>query len=189
MSKTIYDVSLLDLLSDNLKYNPDVIAASKALDTGFLVIAEKSKDLVMLPRVKSQPEEILDHLANYLHVDFYDSYLDLETKRELVQESVYLHQIKGTPKAVELLIQTLFDEGEVEEWFDYGDDPYKFRVVTTNQSVTQDRATEFIRALDTVKNLRSHLDSVVIIQRERMDLYFAGVVHQANFETYRQVGD
>jgi len=189
MSKTIYDLSVLDLLPENIKNDPDMKAASKSIDAGFLVLAEKSKDLVMLPRVHEQPEPILDHLAYYLHVDFYDRTLDIETKREIVQNSVYLHQIKGTPRAVEVLIQTLFGEGEVEEWFDYGGDPYRFRVVTPNESVTQERASEFIRALDSVKNLRSHLDNVIILQQEKLSLYFAGFVHQGSFETYKQVGD
>ncbi|WP_100406682.1 phage tail protein I [Bacillus solitudinis] len=188
-NRTIYEVKLLDLLPENLRTNPDIVAASKAVDSGFLVIAEQAKDLVILPRVNQQPEPILDHLAYYLHVDFYDQSLSIETKRKLVQESVYIHQIKGTPRAVEVLIETLFDEGEVVEWFDYGGAPYMFRVETPNESVTQERASDFIRALDSVKNIRSHLESVIILQIEKMNLFYGGFVHIGSYETYKQVGD
>ncbi|MGO4890281.1 phage tail protein I [Anaerobacillus sp. MEB173] len=188
-NRTIYELPLIELLPENLRSNPDIIAASKAVDSGFLAIVDDVEKLIMLPRVNSMCEDILDHLAYFLHVDFYDQSLDIDTKRKLVQESVYLHQIKGTPKAVEILIETLFDEGEVTEWFEYGGDPYTFRVVTTNKSVTNERAEEFVRALNTVKNRRSHLDSVIILQTEQMDIYYGGFLHVGSYETYKQVGE
>lgn len=189
MNRTIYEVSVLDLLPENLRNDPDIIAASKAIDTGFFAVADEVKDITVIPRVSDVNEDMLDHLAYFFHVDFYDRSLDVEVKRKLVKESVYIHQIKGTPRAVELLIETLFDEGKVEEWFEYGGTPYRFRVITTNESVTTDRAADFIRALDSVKNIRSHLDSVIIEQVEKMDLIHAGFVHVGSYESYEQVGD
>jgi phage tail P2-like protein len=184
---SIYEVQLLDILPDSIKHDPDIIAASKAIDIGFAVLVNEAKKVIILPRIDELESDVLDHVAYFFHVDFYDVSMDVETKRKLIKESVYLHQIKGTPRAVEILIETLFDEGTVEEWFDYGDTPYRFRVVTSNQSVTQERAEEFVRALNTVKNKRSTLDSVVILQSEKMDLFWGGFVHEGSFETYRQV--
>lgn len=187
MSKTIYDVRLVDLLPESLKNDPDIIAASKAVDLSFSVVANAVNKALILPRIDQLESDVLDHVAYFFHVDFYDRSLDIETKRRLIKESVYIHQVKGTPAAVEILIETLFDEGVVEEWFDYGGSPYRFRVVTSNQSVTQERAEEFIRALNTVKNARSHLDNVIILQNEQMKLRFAGIVHEGIHEVYRQV--
>ncbi|RTQ95599.1 phage tail protein I [Lysinibacillus telephonicus] len=187
MSKTIYEVQLMDLLPESLKNDPDIIAASKAVDLGFSVVVNAVDKSLILPRIDQLESDVLDHVAYFFHVDFYDRSLDIETKRKLIKESVYIHQIKGTPAAVEILIETLFDEGTVEEWFDYGGNPYRFRVVTSNQSVTQERAEEFLRALNTVKNTRSHLDSVIILQTEQMDFKLAGIVHQGIHEVYGQV--
>ncbi|OLS34227.1 phage tail protein I [Alkalihalophilus pseudofirmus] len=186
-NKRVYEVPLLDLLPPSLKHDPDIIAASRAIDTGFLLLADEVNNLILLPRVNELSEDLLDHLAYYLHVDFYDRSLEIETKRKLVKDSLYLHQIKGTPKAVEHLIETLFDEGQVQEWFEYGGEPYTFRVITSNPTVSNERASEFIRALDSVKNMRSHLESVILEQTENMNLYFAGNVHVGSYETYRQV--
>lgn len=183
----MYEVPLLDLLPNSLKHDPDIIAASRAIDTGFLLLADEVNNLILLPRVNELSEDLLDHLAYYLHVDFYDRSLEIETKRKLVNDSVYLHQIKGTPKAVEHLIETLFNEGQVQEWFEYGGDPYTFRVITSNPAVSNERASEFIRALDSVKNMRSHLESVILEQTENVNLYFGGNVHVGSYETYRQV--
>ncbi|WP_404427314.1 phage tail protein I [Ureibacillus chungkukjangi] len=187
MSKSIFEVQLTDLLPENLKRDPDIIAASKAVDSGFSVLVNDINKTLILPRIDHLESDVLDHVAYYFHVDFYDRSLDIETKRKLIKDSVYIHQIKGTPRAVEILIETLFDEGTVEEWFKYGGTPYRFRVVTSNKSVTQERAEEFVRALNTVKNTRSTLDGVVILRSENMDLYWGGIVHQGIKEEYRQV--
>lgn len=187
MSKSIFDVELMDLLPENLKKDPDIIAASKAVDFGFSMVVNSVDRTLILPRIDQLESDVLDHVAYFFHVDFYNQSLDIETKRKLIKESVYIHQIKGTPAAVEILIETLFDEGTVEEWFEYDGLPYRFRVVTSNQSVTQERAEEFVRALNTVKNTRSHLDSVIILNSEKMNLYWGGFVHEGIKEEYRQV--
>lgn len=187
MNRTIKNLRLIDLLPENLKYDPDIKAAANVIDLGFLTLVDEVNNIIIIPRVDDVSEELLDHLAYFFHVDFYDIKMDVETKRKLVKESVYIHQIKGTPLAVETLIQTLFDEGEVSEWFEYGDTPYRFRVITSNETVTTSRAGEFIRALGTVKNARSVLDKVILLQRERMELYWGGLVHMGSKEEYRQV--
>jgi len=44
MSKTIYDVTLLELLPENLRSDPDIIAASKALDEEYRQLAQSIKN-------------------------------------------------------------------------------------------------------------------------------------------------
>jgi len=183
----IYNVKLLDIIPPNLKHDPDIIAASKAIDNEFSMVVTKAKECIILPRIDELDSDIIDILAWEMHIDFYDPTLPLDTRRQLVKNSLRWHQMKGTPSAVEELISTLFDEGRVEEWFEYGGEPYTFRVVTNNSSVTQDRAMEFIKALNSVKNARSWLDRVIITQMEDMQLYFAGIVHTGDNLTIRQV--
>ena len=178
---SIYEASVLDLLPPNLKQDPDMIAAAKSLDADFLMVVNEAKQCILLPRIDSLSEDILDMLAWQMHVDFYDATLNTEVKRSLIKNAYRIHKFKGTPAAVEELISTVFDSGEVVEWFDYGGDPYKFRVITANESVTVDKAEQFVRALNSVKNMRSWLDKVVISTSDNLNLYFAGVVHQADW--------
>lgn len=183
----IYNISVLDLLPPNLKQDPDIIAASKSIDDEFLLVVNEAKQCILLPRIDELGSDIVDLLAWQLHVDFYDSTLPIEVKRELVKNSKKWHMEKGTPSAVEELISTVFDYGHVIEWFDNGGKPYTFQVETTNESVTISKAQQFIRALDSVKNKRSWLDKVIILLSENMDLYFAGVVHTGDFITIQEV--
>lgn len=181
------DSKLLDILPPNLTSDPDIIAASKAVDKEFSNLINSIKNVYTIADIRNANSEIVDHIAIESHADFYDFNLDLEIRRKLAEKAIELHMYKGTPFAVEELISTLFDEGEVEEWFEYGGNPYRFRIVTNNSTITNERALEFIRALDSVKNKRSHLDSVILMQKEQMNLYFAGIVHTGDYIKVRQV--
>lgn len=183
----IYNVSVLDLLPPNLKQDPDMIAASKAVDNEFILVVNETKNCIILPRIDELGSDLVDLLAWELHVDFYDPTLTLEIRRQLVKNSSKWHMRKGTPAAVEELIQTVFGDGEVQEWFDYGGAPYMFKVITCNASTTGDQAEQFIKALNSVKNARSVLEEIIISLSGEMNLYFAGIVHTGDNLTIRQV--
>lgn len=184
----VYEVSLLDLIPSNLKEDPDLVAAAKSLDQQYLITVNQVNKVILLPNVdKINDHALLDILAWQTHLDFYDSTLPIETKRELIKKAPSFHRKKGTPAAVEELITTLFDEGKVEEWFEYDGEPYTFRVVTNNSSVTNERAQDFIKALNSVKRLSTRLEKVVISQKESMNQYFAGVVHSGENMLIKQV--
>lgn len=183
----IYNISLLQLLPPNLKQDPDIIAASKAVDGEFILIVNEVKSCIIIPRIDELGSTLIDLLAWELHVDFYDPALPLEIRRQLVKNSTKWHIQKGTPAAVEELISTIFDDGKVIEWFENGGQPYTFQVVTNNESVSMDKAEQFTRALNSVKNARSWLDKVIITESETMNLYFGGVVHTGDFITISEV--
>lgn len=185
--RKLHDTELLNLIPSSLKGDPDVQAAAKSIDQDFLTMVEKTKQLIFFSSLDSLPEEALDLLAFEEHVDFYDPNLPIETKIDLINNAHMLHMFKGTPWAVEYLITTLFDEGKVIEWYEYGGSPYHFRVETNNSSVTNERAEEFIRALNSVIRKSAKLDKVVITQKERMSLFVGGVVHIGDYYSTRQV--
>lgn len=132
----IYNISLLDLIPDSLKHDSNVRAICEALTPEVQAVANDIQQCVLLPRIGELPEKVQELLARQLHVDFYDGELSLETKRELVKNSVRWHKRKGTPGAVEELVSTVFGEGTVEEWFEYGGEPYYFKVKTPNIAAT-----------------------------------------------------
>ena len=63
--------------------------------------------LLLWSSVDTESESVIDHLAYQLHVDDYDSGLPIETKREMVKNSIDIHRHKGTPYAVEKAVQTI----------------------------------------------------------------------------------
>lgn len=183
----IDDLSILDILPPNLRNDPGLAAAAKATNDQLKAVVQEISKLSIFTRANEWTEEETDELAWQFHVDFYDPSLPIEQKRELVKNSIAWHRRKGTPSAVEELITTLFGEGKVEEWWEYGGQPYYFQVVTNNPEVTQEKAKEFYRAIDSVKRLTARLEKVIIRQTEDMPLYYAGVLHMGEKKTVRMV--
>jgi len=177
------ELNLLSLQTLYMQQDETTKAICLALEPQLKEIANAIKLCVIYTRLEELNEKILDELAWEMHIDFWDSSIDIVKKRELIKSAFIIHMTKGTPYAVEKLISTIFDDGYVEEWFDYAGEPYTFRVVTNNSTVTNEKAKEFIRALDSVKNLRSHLDKVVITLSEELPLYFGGIVHTGDILT------
>ncbi|MBH0333673.1 hypothetical protein ABH14_28760 [Brevibacillus brevis] len=183
----IYNISLLDILPDSLKNDKDMVAMAKAFTPELQSLSREAKLCMILRNIDHLPSELVDHLAWELHVDFYDPELPLEVRRLLVKNSIPWHRTKGTPAAVEELITTVFGDGGVEEWFEYGGQPYYFNVITNNREVTTEQALMFTRALNSVKNTRSWLEKIEISQVENLNLYFAGIIHTGDKITLWQV--
>lgn len=160
----IYNVSVLDLLPPNLKTDPDMIAASKAVDTEFTLVVNEVKNCIILPRIDELESNLVDLLAWELHVDFYDSALPLETRRALVKNSAQLHRIKGTPAAVEMAASTVFGQCSLDEWFNYGGNPYYFKVNVdaSQQGASQSDLAKLENLINQYKNTRSWLEIINI---------------------------
>ena len=128
MSKELQSTSLLDILPENLLADAQIYAAARALDDELQKVTAATRDALILPRIDELSEEVVDLLAWQWSVDFYDELKSLEEKRNAVKQSIAMHRIKGTRRAVELALHMVYTSGEVSEWFEYGGRPYYFRV-------------------------------------------------------------
>jgi phage tail P2-like protein len=100
---------------------------------------------------------LVDELAWQFHCDWYDKSAPIETKVALVKQSIKMHQTKGTPQAVIDLLNTAFPSDTILlEWFDYDGEPFHFKIMTSSL----ENELAFRKALSTVKNARSVLDSI-----------------------------
>jgi phage tail P2-like protein len=184
------DLTNLDLLKLQTKFmqnNQDVQGFSAALNDQFRQLAEEIQGILTYARIDELPEEILDILAWQFNIDWYDAKSSIEVKRQAVKDALVVSRIRGTPAAVQRVVEIYFGDGRVEEWFEYGGQPYHFRVVTNNPAATNEQAALLAMAVNSVKNLRSRLESVVIESTENMDLYTGFVLHTGDNLTIRQV--
>lgn len=87
---------------------------------------------------------------------------DIEVKRRTIRDSIQVHRRLGTKYAVEKALGAVYPGTKVEEWFEYGGDPYKFRVVigATEAGITADRQAAVLDRVRFYKNLRSHLEAI-----------------------------
>ncbi len=112
-------------------------------------------------------------LAAETDTQYYDVNLGIEEKRKLVKNALIWHMQSGTPSAVEELIVAVFGGGELQEWFEYGDDPFYFKIVT-DMAMAENMTGQLVAMMDRVKNARSHL-RVIEIKRRVDQNYYSGV--------------
>lgn len=161
MIKDLKAVSLVDILPDNLLADTQVYAAAKALDDELQRVTVATWEALHLPRLDELPEAVLDLLAWQWHVDFYEPMgMSVETKRSLIRKSIAWHRMKGTPAAVEEVVTAAFDKTTVSEWFEYGGQPYYFKVITEDVTTNKERLDMMRRAIEIAKNARSILESI-----------------------------
>mgnify|MGYP000984126264 CR=1 FL=1 len=174
MSKDLQSVSLLDILPPNLLADKQIHAAARALDDELQKITAATRNALLLPRLDELSEEVIDLLAWQWHVDFYEPSMSIETKRQLVRESIAWHRIKGTKAAVEKMARTVFKGGVVTEWFEYGGEPYHFRIdLLTAPNITQDDTARLLAVVNASKNVRSVLDELRFRREAQNDMYYA----------------
>lgn len=184
MSKELQSTSLLDILPQNLLADAQIYAAARALDDELQKVTAATRDALILPRIDELSEEVVDLLAWQWSVDFYDELKSLAEKRNAVKQSIAMHRIKGTRRAVELALHIVYTSGEVSEWFEYGGQPYYFRVrFIEPENIRTEDVDRVIRIINAVKNMRSWLESIGFMRHVPMGLYHGTVV--LTNKTYR----
>lgn len=171
----IYEASILDLLPPNLKEDPDMIAASKAVDSEFLIVANEVKQCILLPRIDEiENSDLIDLLAWQMHVDFYDDTLPLIVRKTLVKNSIKWHRMKGTPQAVIDVATSVFGRTKLTEWFEYGADPYYFKldVDVSEQGASPENIKKIETLVNAYKNKRSWIEVINIFFSTKCNIYF-----------------
>lgn len=160
----LYDGQAADLLQNNGKYNPEIRAVSYAIRQEKRRIMDKSNKTRTMAMIDTLPETILDILAVELRTPAYDGASPIDVKRELIKGTLNFYKKQGTPAAVNWIIRTVFGNGGVEEWFDYGGDPHHFRIRTKSGDAfsTLKGIAEFVRLIAVVKRLSSWLDCIIV---------------------------
>lgn len=167
-----YDGQIADLLPGNITDDPAVQAVSLALRDGTRMLHDYTQLVYIYCNIDSAPDKVLDLLARELRTQYYTDGLEIEVKRSLIRNTLIWYMTAGTPAAVEELVAAVFGEGEVVEWFEYGGDPYWFKI-KTNALLTEDMTTYFSEMIRRVKNTRSHIEAIEI-HREIQQPYYAG---------------
>ncbi len=129
------------------------------------------------PNLDELSEVIIDLLADQFQVNFYDILgLNLETKRQLVKNAILWNKKKGTKAIVEEMLGVLYDSNcKVQEWFEYGGNPYYFKIIIDNVTFDEEALNIITLIINELKNVRSHLDNITVKLTVREDLYVGAV--------------
>lgn len=169
-------IKLLDLVPPSIRDDPEVQAAAAALEGELQAVTAAIPTVLLIPRIDELAEDVIDVLAWQWHVDFYEPGISLAQKRALVKTSIAQHRRKGTPWAVEQVVKAILDDAVVQEWWEYGGEPYYFRVVRVGGEMIEPGVyTRLVKAINTVKNTRSWLEGISLY-RELSGTIYAGII-------------
>ena len=95
-------------------------------------------------------------------MDWWDPNYTLEEKRRTLKDSWRVHKMLGTKAAVETAIRAIYPRTTVQEWFEYGGEPYHFRlnINVSNETIASEKQRRVLERVNFYKSLRSHNDGV-----------------------------
>lgn len=118
---------------------------------------------------KACPPALLPWLAYAWRVEEWDDTWSIETKREVIAQTLPLKRIKATYGAVQGAVTAMGLPARVQEWFQQSPmgAPYTFRVRIEAEQIgfTATQLAQVRRVVYRYKNTRSHLDGVDITVR------------------------
>lgn len=101
-------------------------------------------------------------------------------KRNAINVSFDIHRYKGTSYAVDTAVATLGHSSVIEEWFEYGGHPYRFRVnvnLAPEQVFTQEQIDQVVRVALRTKNVRSYLEYLQFKRTTTVPLSVGAALH------------
>lgn len=176
------DMEFIRLLPQFMRNDEAVRGLSAGLDIVIPQITESLKTLSTWDQIDKLSADELDSLAWELNILWYDKTADISVKRELVKSSDRVYQHLGTKWAVENVIKAYFGNGYIEEWFEYGGEPGRFRVNSPNPSLNAERLAEFLNMLEKVKRASAKLDAIYITLSGEVMLSSGVAFHETTFE-------
>lgn len=158
------------ILPEYLSKTPNTQALSFAICRAVDKLVNYCGNISVFSAIDTAPDYVLDILATELDTQYYEESFSTHTKRQLIKNTLNWYMKVGTPAAVEELVRTVFGEGKVEEWFQYGGEPYTFKIIT-NANPSPEAINEFEKIIMKVKNIRSHIECVSYCRDQETSIY------------------
>lgn len=125
------------------------------------------------------PADQLPALAWEYSVDEWSPDWSDERKRAVIRASLGVHRKKGTAFALRAGIDAIGQDVQIEEWFEYGAQPYRFRLVIDLEpdEIFKRKDTELIaRVALRSKNVRSLLEYILFRRTRTWTMYIGGAI-------------
>ena len=153
--------SLLSIFPPALKKSPDYFVLAQCIAIQLSKAFHAAAKAEVLCRVDELPENVLNALAYDLDVFWWRPDATLAEKRVGIKQALMSHRRLGTTQAVQDAINAYFGGGSVEEWFEYNDDPFYFRIYGANVAPGTSAYAAFLRTVDGVKRCSAVMSVIV----------------------------
>ena len=137
------DVNLLSFIPQFMQQDETTKAFVYAICSKLQIVIDDIKNASIYSRIDELSENVLDMIAEQFNISEYNLSYDISIKRSLIKNCMLIHHQRGTVGAVEKIVNDVFGDGRVEEWFNYDGSPYYFKVYTSNASSSDEMLKEF----------------------------------------------
>lgn len=171
MSKAFTTENLVSTFPYAMTADEEQVALATATAEELTKLFNDNRFLALYNRIDELDETLCDILAYDYKIDWFYYDGSVESKREQIKSHFEIHRHLGTRGAVERALSDVCPGTYVEEWFEYGGDPYYFRVIidVTNQ-LAAIRQSALERMLKIFKSTRSILEPNRITLRSRENI-------------------
>lgn len=167
----ILDVKLSDLLPSSFD-TVEIKALNNVVTFSLYLLQKYINNANFTVNIDNVSEKIIDYLACEYRTPYYDETLDLKTKRNLVKSTMLTYQKIGTTNIIKEYLNTLNEETDVAEWYDYDGQPYNFKIflnISENREVDEKLLTDIKNKIEKIKNVRSSLEAIEILNSSNYD--------------------
>lgn len=164
---SFYNSSIEAILPVYLAGIPEVQAISYAIAKQVQNICRRIEKEKVYTAIEKLSEDVLDLLALEMRSQYYSDAMDIKKKREIIKNTMKWYMKAGTTSAVKEMVNVVFGEGKVIEWFDFAEGekiPGTFEI-ETEAGLTTDILSEVSEKIKNVKNTRSHIRRVKILRK------------------------
>lgn len=140
---------------------PNLADLERDIDAALDRFADIKVDTATLWNPWTCPAAVLPFLAWALSVDQWRSAWSEAQKRRMVAQSLDLHRIKGTRRAVDLAIAGFGLDVKITEWFE-ADPPmpagtFRIDIYSRDRPVNEQLGAELLRAVNNAKRASQHM--------------------------------
>ncbi len=158
----ISGLDFVRLLPAFMRDDEAVIALSKAVNELMQAPGARLNTIRTWDQIDNLNEAECDEMAWELAIDWYDSTYPLDVKRSLIKNYIITKRKNGTKAALLSVLRSIFKGANVEEWFEYGGQPFGFRleVEIPENGVTAEQQRRALENIKYYKNVRSWLEGL-----------------------------
>ncbi|XCH78339.1 MAG: phage tail protein I [Candidatus Dehalobacter alkaniphilus] len=178
------EADILQLLPTFMREDDAVAALASGSNEVIRQLANSIRLLSTWDHVADMAGKELDELAWELGIPWYDSAATDEAKRMVIKQSDQVYAKLGTKWAVEQIVTAYFGTGVVREWWEYGGDPFHFKILSDNPELVNTQLSKFMALLETVKRKSAWMDAILITLTGEMTVYFGMAIRDHNVERH-----
>lgn len=173
----IDNATILDLLPHTF-LTDECRALAAALQRLYAKYGNIFTNLAFWGDIENAPETVLDAMAAEVDAPFYENDLPIEQKRAIILAAFNRNSQVGTVRSMTELLDGAFGRGVLSEWYEYGGEPYHFKIDITTEypkSITAQGFELFAENINKFKPKRAKLDAATFSRAVQGEPVYIGI--------------